>query len=153
MFKEVIDKARKFATEHHKNQFDKAGAAYINHPATVAKFVEEMGYGDEYITVAWLHDVVEDCNVSVDDIREIFGDCIANAVDAVTKRKPEGEKYADYMARVKANPIATVVKLCDYKHNMDLGRLKEVDDVAIDRYNKYAKNSVKLWKHKLKMGW
>ncbi|MBF84581.1 MAG: guanosine-3',5'-bis(diphosphate) 3'-pyrophosphohydrolase [Acidobacteria bacterium] len=153
MFPHLVDKAVEFAFDHHFGQTDKAGANYIFHPKAVAKFVEEMGYGDEYVTVAWLHDVVEDCDVTVDEIREIFGDCIADAVDAVTKRKSGNEKYADYMARVKANPIATVVKLCDYKHNMDLSRLKEVDEVAISRYEKYAKNSARLWKHKLKMGW
>lgn len=153
MFNNLVNEAINFAYDHHRGQVDKAGEKYIFHPMAVADYVHELGYGYEYVIVAWLHDVVEDCDVSIEEIREKFGDRIADAVDAITKRKPQGEKYADYMARVMANPIAIVVKLCDFKHNMDLGRLKEVDEEAISRYEKYAKNSVKLWKHKLKMGW
>ena len=77
-----------------------------------------------------MHDAVEDTDdptlVNLDMIADMFGDNIAQAVDAMTKRS--GEAYAAYLARVSANPIAKPVKLADVAHNMS--RLSMLTDVA-----------------------
>jgi (p)ppGpp synthase/HD superfamily hydrolase len=70
---------------------------------------------------AVLHDVVEDCDVSLEKIEQMFGPIIASAVDALTRR--EGEHYMEFIERVRGNDIARVVKLADVRDNLDLSRL------------------------------
>ena len=77
-------------------------------------------------TAGYLHDVVEDSEVTVADIRAKFGDDVADAVDAVTRR--EGEVYADFIARAGQHPVGRAVKLADLRDNLsDLpeGTLRE----------------------------
>jgi len=111
----VVDyqKALEVATAAHDGYTDKVGVAYIQHPLAVAAAVE----GTQEKIVALLHDVVEDTEVTLDDLRgHGFDEIIIAAVDAITKRK--GEPLEDYLARVKANPVALAVKFADIQHNM-----------------------------------
>ena len=107
---------------------DLAGESYIEHLLYVKNAVSD--HGDDYAITALLHDVVEDTEASLEFLRHAgFSDAVVAAVDAITKR--EGEDYMDYLARVKANEIATVVKLADIKHNSDMSRLPlELRDVT-----------------------
>ena len=123
--------AEKIAVKAHWGQVDKAGVPYIEHPRTVASFVESE---DEKI-VAMLHDVVEDTGVTLEDIRESFGEEIAEAVDHVTHQK--GEDYMDYVRRAKENRLSKVVKLADLKHNMMIERLPSVTGADFARLRKY----------------
>ena len=116
---DLLSKVIAFAVHHHAGQLDKIGEPYILHPLRVMMDCNTMV---EKI-VAILHDTVEDTGVTFDDIRALFvggnetmADTIVDAVDALTKRK--GELYEDYLARVKANPIALSVKLADIRDNM-----------------------------------
>lgn len=127
------NKAKSFAERIHHHQFDKAGQPYINHLAFVAGLLANEN--DDVITTAWLHDSVEDTEVSLNDISEIFGSVIADSVNAITKR--QGESYRDYLSRVKSNDIARKVKIADLTHNMDLSRLTEVTEKDISRRKKY----------------
>ncbi|MDW0873148.1 hypothetical protein P2J40_14070, partial [Mannheimia haemolytica] len=68
----------------------------------------------------------EDTQCSINDIRHIFGDVIADAVEAITKK--QGESYFCYLDRVKSNPIAKVVKLADLTHNLCLERLPKITE-------------------------
>ena len=132
---EKIRLAEIIATGAHYGQVDKGGKDYINHPATVAMYVEGE---DEKIT-AWLHDVVEDTDVTLDDIKELFGFKIAEAVDAITRRKNEDRTV--YLNRVKANPIAKRVKIADLTHNSDLSRItqRSLNEKDYERRNRYLK--------------
>lgn len=127
--------AKKLAKTVHANQQDKAGKPYIEHLAFVANDVEPKD--DDIITVAWLHDCVEDTNVTLQYIRQIFGNTISEAIDAISKR--DDETYEDYLVRVKSNPIARIVKLSDLKHNSDLNRLQQITDKDLKRIDKYQK--------------
>ncbi|MFC2558545.1 MAG: HD domain-containing protein [Haemophilus seminalis] len=99
-------RAELFAKSIHANQVDKAGKPYIRHlQAVVNNLIEPT---EDMVAVAWLHDSVEDTETTFDDLVYYFGSSVAQAVDAITKRN--GELYADYLNRVKANPIARLVK-------------------------------------------
>lgn len=126
-------KAEQFARRLHYGQVDKAGKPYIEHLAFVAKHIKVRTA--EIEAVAWLHDSVEDTQCSIDEIYREFGNVIANAVEAITKK--QGESYQLYLERVKANPIARVVKLADLSHNLDLRRLPQITEKDIKRAEKY----------------
>lgn len=123
------------ATEAHSGQLDKGGAPYILHPLRVMAAMST----DQERVVALLHDVVEDSDrVSLPQIDAQFGGRVAAAVDALTKRPGEG--YDDYLERVKADDIATKVKLADLKDNSDVNRLgREVTDSDRQRLGKYLR--------------
>ena len=108
--------AYEFAKEAHKGQKDRAGNDYITHPVWVSEHLADTNCK----IVGYLHDTVEDSNVSLDEIEEKFGKEIRDAVDALTKR--EGEVYLGYVSRICQNPIAKEVKIMDIRHNMDLSR-------------------------------
>ena len=130
---DLLKMAEVFASEKHKGQVDRAGKPYINHPMAVADSVD----GVKEKTVAWLHDTVEDSGATISEIREIFGDDIAEAVSCLTHdlRVP----YMEYIRGIKKNELARVVKLADLKHNMDLSRLDNVSDVDLKRVEKYKR--------------
>ena len=130
-----IQQAKELAFKIHANQTDKAGAPYTLHLETVASKLTEQGENKDVIVVGWLHDSVEDTDITVGEIRDLFGDDISTAVDAITKRK--NEPYQDYLQRVKTNEIARIVKLADLAHNMDLSRLCNITDKDLKRLEKY----------------
>lgn len=133
--------AYEIAKKAHKDQKDKAGVAYIHHSETVASMMRT----DIEKAVAYLHDVIEDTNITLDVLqKQGFSKDILNAVDAITKRK--GEDYSDYLERVASNKIAKVVKLADMKHNSDLSRFENPSAVDIKRSEKYKLSIEKLHK-------
>ena len=105
---------------------------YVYHPFHVA---EQMD--DEYSTcVALLHDVAEDSDMTLSDLRaEGFPDEVIDALALLTHDK--NVPYMDYVKKIRTNPIATKVKLADLEHNSDLSRLDEVDQKALERVKKY----------------
>ena len=83
---EVIDKAFKFARDAHQGIRRRSGEPYIMHPLAVATIVsQEIGLGSTSISAALLHDVVEDTDYTVEDIKAQFGEKIARIVDGLTK--------------------------------------------------------------------
>ena len=130
-----IKQAKELAFKIHANQTDKAGAPYIHHLKAVASKLEEQGENEDFIIVGWLHDSIEDTDITLDEIQHLFGDVISNAVDAITKRK--NEPYDDYLLQVKSNSIARLVKLADLSHNMDLSRLAKITEKDLMRLEKY----------------
>ena len=125
--------ARALAERAHEGQVDRAGLPYVGHPMRVAGRMETP----EAQVVGWLHDTVEDTDVTLRDIEAAFGSETAAAVDAISRRK--GEKWGDYLARVKANPIATEVKLSDLIDNSNLSRLPRVTLRDVERQKRYNK--------------
>ena len=125
--------AEALAAYAHAGQLDKAGRPYIDHPRAVAAGVET----DLEKTVAYLHDVLEDTFVTESTIRNLFGDTVADAVAALTRR-PE-EDYEDYVRRLGENPLARRVKLADLRHNMDLSRLPQITEQDRLRCEKYRR--------------
>ena len=127
------EEARKFAEIAHEGQFDRGGVPYIEHPKAVAS---RLG-GEVEKIVAWLHDVVEDTEVTVDELRELFGDEVADAVAILSRNK--NEPYMDYIRKIKSNEIARKVKMADLSHNMDVSRLPIITDADWKRVEKYKK--------------
>ena len=134
----------KFVSENsHKNQIDKAGIDYFaGHIQAVVNGVTT----NKEKTVAYLHDTVEDTPLTIERIKELFGEEIGEAVCAITKSKDGSMSYDYYIERVKANPLARAVKISDLKHNMDLSRLEKVGitEKDIKRAKKYQKALKKL---------
>ena len=87
--------------------------------------------------MAYLHDTVEDTEVTVGEIREIFGDEIADAVALMTHAG--GVPYMDYVKEIGKNPLARKVKLADLTHNMDIRRIKDPGPKDYDRIEKKYK--------------
>ena len=130
-----LELARQLSKEYHKGQVDKAGIDYFSeHIMSVVNGVNTL----EEKTVAYLHDTAEDTKLTYVDLMVLdFSDRVINAVIALTKNKKES--YKDYLKRVKANELATAVKLSDLTNNMDLNRLKEITEVDKKRLEKYKK--------------
>ena len=128
------EKAYEIAKKAHLGQIDKAGEDYIKHPEKVASFVNS----DEEKAVAYLHDVIEDTELTLEDLREYgFSKEVLEAVDVITKKK--GQDYQTYLNSVKENKLARVVKLADLRHNSDLTRLINITEKDIERKEKYQK--------------
>jgi (p)ppGpp synthase/HD superfamily hydrolase len=120
--KELINKAKEFATKCHEGQFRKFDKKpYITHPAAVASLVDKFGGSPEMVATAWLHDVVEDCDVSIRDIIELFGTKVSNLVWELTSPKDLNKsKKAEYLLD-KMNTMtsdALTIKLCDRLNNV-----------------------------------
>lgn len=130
-----LELARQLAKEYHKGQVDKAGVDYFNgHITSVVNGVDTV----EEKIVAYLHDTAEDTKLTYVDLMVLdFSDRVINAVIALTKDKKES--YKDYLKRVKANELATAVKLSDLTNNMDLSRLKQITEADKKRLEKYKK--------------
>lgn len=130
----LMQKALLIAAKAHAGAYDKGGNPYITHPVFVALNCNTY---EEKIT-ALLHDVIEDTDVTLDDLRkEGFPEDIITAVDTVTKKK--GQDYFEYLAKVKGNRIARAVKINDIMHNSDLSRIKNVTEKDLERVEKYRK--------------
>ena len=123
--------AYEIAKKAHAGQVDKAGVDYINHPLYVA---EHCNTENERI-VALLHDVVEDTDVTLEDLSKVFDQEIVEAVDCITHH--DEVDYETYLKRVKANPIACAVKIQDITNNLDISRIKNPTKKDYQRLNKY----------------
>ena len=130
---EMIAAARLIAKLAHKGQKDKAGRDYFTHPEAVAAMLETP----EEKTVGYLHDTVEDTDVTVEEIRAVFGDEIADAVALMTHT--DGVPYMDYVKEIGKNPLARKVKLADLTHNMDISRIPNPTQRDYDRIEKKYK--------------
>lgn len=116
----------------HRGQVDKLGKPYWFHPARVAgKFND---FSNEQLT-ALLHDVVEDSDISLEDLRELkVPEVVIEAVSCITHGKHE--EYISYLKRVKSNPVALAVKLKDIEDNLDPNRLLKLPEETRDRLKK-----------------
>lgn len=123
---ERIEQAYELAEEAHRPQRRKSGEPYILHPIAVAMIVaNEIGLAANPICAALLHDVVEDTDYTVKDIRERFGDDVATLVNVVTKRKSEKyetslqvDNYKQMLQSIHYDIRALLLKLADRLHNM-----------------------------------
>lgn len=119
--------AYKVAEKAHANQFRKSGEPYIIHPLCVSLILLELGMDTDTICAGMLHDVVEDTDMTLDDIRKQFGQDVAMLVDSVTKigKIPSFSKEEQVAENIRRIVIATakdirviIIKLADRLHNM-----------------------------------
>lgn len=137
----LIQKAYNYAAKKHGTQLRKSGEPYIIHPTNVAYTVAELGLDEKTICAALLHDVVEDTEVSYEDIEEEFGHEIAEMVDGVTKLKQiqhasieenQVENYRKMFLAMGKDIRVIIIKLADRLHNMrTLEFLKRDRQIAI----------------------
>lgn len=136
---QTLERAIAIAAAAHAGQVDKGGAPYILHPL---KVMLRMTTLEERI-VAVLHDVVEDCEISLDDLRkEGFSEEVLSAIESVTK--VPGESYEDFVERAAQNPIGRVVKLADLEENSDLSRIASPSWDDLERVEKYRRAIARL---------
>ena len=125
-------KAMKIAYDAHHGQLDKSGVPYICHPIHLS---EQMVTEEECI-VALLHDVVEDTNITFEQLEKEFSDNVIQALKLLTH--DDSVPYMEYVRKLKDNPIARNVKLADLNHNSDVTRLdamSEKDKLRNEKYN------------------
>ncbi|MBE6233195.1 MAG: bifunctional (p)ppGpp synthetase/guanosine-3',5'-bis(diphosphate) 3'-pyrophosphohydrolase [Bacteroidales bacterium] len=128
---EIIQKAFEFANEAHKGVRRRSGEPYILHPIAVAKIVvSNIGLGYKSIVAALLHDVVEDTDYTVDDLRSLFGDKVATLVEGLTKIKTvldnedkaqqksmQAENFKRILLTLNDDVRVVLIKLADRLHN------------------------------------
>lgn len=124
----TLDRALALAATAHRTQLRKSsGVPYIAHPAHVAIILLKHGFPEGAVVAAILHDVVEDTEVTSDQITQQFGDAVARLVDDVSERKYVGGVKLPWLARKKdliarldrdeVSPLAAAVKSADALHN------------------------------------
>lgn len=113
---ERIEKAYAFAAEKHKGQYRIGGLPYITHPAAVAEIVKKKGGDTDTQITALFHDLLEDTDAAEEEIEAIGGKAVLEAVKLLTKKK--GYIMADYVAGIRSNPMAKMVKAADRLHNL-----------------------------------
>ena len=126
--KKLIRKAFDFAVESHKEQRRKSGEAYIFHPIAVAKIVaSQIGLGATSIAAALMHDVVEDTDVTGDDIERMFNPKVAQSVEGLTKiaqvKKDlnismQAENFRKMLLTLNDDVRVILIKIADRLHNM-----------------------------------
>jgi (p)ppGpp synthase/HD superfamily hydrolase len=125
--------ALKLCFEAHKDQVDKSGMPYVFHPYHLAEQMTDV----DTTVAALLHDVVEDTDYTLEDLRKMgFSPQVLAALELLTHE--EGVPYLEYVARIKENPIAKAVKLADIAHNSDATRLDPEDPRIPYWQEKYA---------------
>lgn len=121
-----IRKAYELALDAHQTQRRKSGEPYIFHPIAVATIAAaEIGLGPTAIISALLHDVVEDTEVTLGEIREIFGNRISKIVDGLTKldsaynaESPQAENFKKVLSTLVDDVRVALIKMADRLHNM-----------------------------------
>lgn len=140
IYTQLTRQAMILAYQAHHGQTDKSGVPYIFHPIHLA---EQMP--DEYTTcVALLHDIVEDTQVTLAELEQMFPAEVTEAVALLTHL--DGTDYIEYINAIKENPIARTVKLADLAHNTDTSRLIEPSLSAQKRFEMKYKTALEILK-------
>jgi GTP pyrophosphokinase len=160
--RELLSRAFRFAAAAHEGQQRRSGEAFIRHPWGAAKILAELRQDEQTIAAALLHDVVEDTDTEIDEVRNEFGDEIAQLVEGVTKltrihfqsrEQAEAENYRKMIAAMVGDERVILIKLADRLHNMRtieyLGKQKQLQK-ARETLEVYAPLAHRLGIHKLK---
>ena len=159
----VIEKAYAFAMKAHEAQTRASGEAYFSHPAEVASILVDLKLDVETIATALLHDTVEDTSSTLNEIRKIFGENIANLVDGVTKlnqlelksiRSKQAENFRKLVLAMSKDIRVLLVKLADRLHNMRtlhyISKREKRVRIAHETLDIYAPLSQRIGMHKIK---
>ena len=118
--------------KYHSNQVDKSGLPYVFHPFHLAEQMED----EAAVCTALLHDVVEDTDYTLEDLRQMgFDEVVLGALTLLTH--DPAVPYMEYVAAIGRDPVARVVKLADLRHNSDLTRLETITEEDRLRAEKY----------------
>src|SRR5438477_2614222 len=160
--RDLITRAFLFAAEAHEGQQRRSGEDFVLHPWAAAKICAQLQLDDETIAAALLHDVVEDTDVALEDVRAEFGDEVARLVDGVTKltrvqfqsrEQAEAENYRKMIVAMAEDERVILIKLADRLHNLRqieyLGKQKQLQK-ARETLEVYAPLAHRLGIHALK---
>lgn len=145
----MIRKAFNIAVEAHKEQRRKSGEPYIYHPIAVARIcAEEIGLGTTSVVAALMHDTVEDTDLTLDDVRDLFGPTVATIIDGLTKISGmqfgtdsiQAENFRKVLMTLAQDVRVILVKLADRLHNM-----RTLDSMARDKQLKIASETLFLY--------
>lgn len=147
--KKLIRKAFDLAVEAHKDQRRKTGEPYIYHPIAVAQIVaDEIGLGATSIAAALMHDVVEDTDYTLQDIKELFGEKIAKIIDGLTKISVlnkqdvsiQSENYKKLLLTLSEDVRVILIKIADRLHNM-----RTLESMREDKQLKIASETIFIY--------
>ena len=127
-----MEDAIALAVIKHRGQRDKADEPYILHPLRVMLRLR----GEDARMAGILHDVVEDCGVTSDDLRALgYPERVVRAVDLLSRR--DDEPYETFIERLSVDPLARQVKLADLEDNLDVRRLPAITASDTERLSRY----------------
>ncbi len=146
--KKLIIKAFNLANDAHKNMRRRSGEPYIFHPISVAQIcVDEIGLGTKSVVCALLHDVVEDTDYTIEDIRNLFGKKIATIIDGLTKisgvfeqESQQAENFRKMLLTLSEDVRVILIKLADRLHNM-----RTLDSMPERKQLKIASETLSLY--------
>jgi guanosine-3',5'-bis(diphosphate) 3'-pyrophosphohydrolase len=155
----LLEKAYRFASEHHSRQKRDSGEPFMNHPLLVSHTLADMKMDLVCIETGLLHDVVEDTAASIEEVRKNFGDEVARCVDGVTKlgkldffsaEDRQAESFRKMLLAMVEDIRVIIVKLADRLHNM-----RTLDFLSPERQQRIAKETLEIYApiaHRLGMG-
>ena len=160
--RELVTRAFRFAAAAHEGQQRQSGSDFIEHPVGAARICAELRLDEQTLAAALLHDVVEDTETDIEDVRAEFGDEIARLVEGVTKltriqfqsrEQAEAENYRKMIVAMSEDVRVILIKLADRLHNMRtieyLGKQKQIQK-AKETLEVYAPLAHRLGIHTLK---
>lgn len=145
----LIQRAYHFASEVHKDDQRLTGEPFITHPLAVATILAELGMDEETIAAGLLHDVVEDCGVSLDTLKEQFGAGVAKLVNGVTKlmqidfsskQQKQAENLRKLFLAMNEDIRVIIIKLADRLHN-----LRTLDPFPLERRKEIAQETLQIF--------
>jgi GTP diphosphokinase / guanosine-3',5'-bis(diphosphate) 3'-diphosphatase len=155
----VLERAFRFATEHHKAQKRVSGEPYMAHPLAVTTILADMQMDMTCLVTGLLHDTVEDTPVQLDEIRTTFGEDVARCVDGVTKltklnlagrEERQAESLRKMLLAMTSDIRVIIVKLADRLHNM-----RTLACLPQERRDRIAQETIDIYApiaHRLGMG-
>src|SRR5918911_282695 len=160
--RDLLTRAFRFAARAHEGQQRRSGEAFIHHPWGAAKICAQLRLDEQTLAAALLHDVVEDTDTELDEVRAEFGDEITRLVDGVTKltrvqfqsrEQAEAENYRKMIVAMAEDERVILIKLADRLHNLRqieyLGKQKQLQK-ARETLEVYAPLAHRLGIHALK---
>ena len=164
IFNEQIDKAISFAVKAHKDQFRKTDSSlpYIYHPVSVGFILIRAGFSDDVVIAGILHDVIEDCGITSEELKSVFGEKITDLVQSVSENKNDSweKRKQDYSDRImKFSPEVKAIAAADKLHNIyslintiktggDIDKLFKKDKMTtVDYYTNFTESLIKNWFH------
>jgi GTP diphosphokinase / guanosine-3',5'-bis(diphosphate) 3'-diphosphatase len=160
--RELLERAFFFASEAHEGQQRRSGEPFIAHPVGVARVLADLHLDDSTLAAALLHDVVEDTDLTIEEVRAEFGEEITRLVEGVTKltrihfqsrEQAQAENYRKMIVAMAQDPGVILIKLADRLHNMRtieyLGKQKQLQK-ARETLEVYAPLAHRLGIHTIK---
>ncbi|MBP5091315.1 MAG: bifunctional (p)ppGpp synthetase/guanosine-3',5'-bis(diphosphate) 3'-pyrophosphohydrolase [Bacilli bacterium] len=149
--RKMVERAYLFAAEKHKDQKRKSGEPYIQHPLEVAYILAQLQGGPATIAAGFLHDVVEDTDTTIEDIKNLFGEDVAKIVDSLTKIQRlklskrtevdfEAEDHRKIFLGMAQDVRVILVKLADRLHNM-----RTLQSLSVERQKALSKETLEVF--------